>query len=117
MRRLLDFLEPGLNITSERHVERMTNLKSQNAHLRLEKRETFRLLHDNPRLHRRSKTTECLTKFGLKVLSHAPFDLDMAPSDLHLLGHLKDALRGQHISDNNAVITATRKKMCRLGRR
>ena len=34
---------------------------------------------------------------------------DLALSDFHLFGPLKDGLRGQHFPDNEAVITAVKK--------
>jgi histone-lysine N-methyltransferase SETMAR len=39
-------------------------------------------------------TWEAATKFGWTVLPHPPCSLDLAPSDIHLFGALKDAVCG-----------------------
>ena len=46
--------------------------------------------------------------FGWTVLPHSPYFPDLAPSDLHLLGPLKDALRGTRFGDDDSVIRAVR---------
>jgi histone-lysine N-methyltransferase SETMAR len=47
-------------------------------------------------------------KFGLTVLPHPPYSPDLAPSDFHLFGPLKDALRGTRFEDDESVIHAVR---------
>jgi hypothetical protein len=39
------------------------------------------------------KTREAITKFGLTVLPHPLYSPDLAPSDFHLFGALKNAVR------------------------
>jgi hypothetical protein len=46
---------------------------------------------------------------GWPVLPYPPYSPDLAPSDFHLFGSLKDALRGTHFEDDNSVIEAVRK--------
>jgi hypothetical protein len=46
---------------------------------------------------------------GWMVLPHPPNSPDLAPSDFHLFGSLKDALCGTHFEDDNSVIEAVRK--------
>jgi hypothetical protein len=50
---------------------------------------------------------------GWTVLPHPPYSPDLAPSDIHLFGSLKDALRRTHFEDENSVIEAVRKGLCR----
>ncbi|XP_076042248.1 uncharacterized protein LOC143026129 [Oratosquilla oratoria] len=57
----LDFLEPGATVNSDRYVETLNKLKGRIAFVRPEKRETFRLQHDNARPHLSLKATECVT--------------------------------------------------------
>jgi len=64
--------------------------------------------HDNARPHTSLRTQEALFKFGWIVLPHPPYSPDLAPSDFHLLGPLKDALRGTRFEDNESVIRAVR---------
>ena len=106
---LLDFLEPGATVNSDRYVETLTKLKARIARVRPEKRETFCLQHDNARPHTSLKTMECVAKFGWTVLPHPPYSPDLAPSDFHLFAPLKNGLRGQRFPDNDAVIAAVKK--------
>lgn len=105
---LLDFLEAGTTINSDRYVETLTKLKDRIARKRPEKRRNFILQHDNARPHTSFKTRECLTKFGWTVLPHPPYSPDLAPSDFHLFGPLKEGLRGRRFADNNAVMDAVK---------
>jgi hypothetical protein len=54
------------------------------------------LQHDNARPHTSVRTREHITKMGWTVLPHPSYSPDLAPSDFHLFGSLKDALRGTH---------------------
>jgi hypothetical protein len=47
------------------------------------------------------------------VLPHPPYSPDLAPSDFHLFGSLKDVLHGTHFEDVNSIIEAVRKWLCR----
>jgi len=40
------------------------------------------------------------------VLKHPPYSPDLAPSDFHLFGPIKDHLRGHKFADNNEVMDA-----------
>jgi len=53
------------------------------------------LLHDNARLHTAAHTLETLKQLKWEAMEHPPYSLDLAPSDLHLFGLLKKALRGR----------------------
>jgi histone-lysine N-methyltransferase SETMAR len=50
------------------------------------------------------KTQDALTKLGWTVLPHPPYSPDLVPSDFHLSGALKDAIRGKRFgSDDEAT--------------
>jgi len=49
-----------------------------------------------------------IANLGWTVLPHPPYSLDLAPSDFHLFGPMKDGLRGQHFPSNDAVIQAVK---------
>ena len=66
------------------------------------------LLHDNARPHISCHTTAETVKIGWEVLPHPSYSPDLAPSDFHLFGPLKEAHRGIHIKDEEAV----KKKPC-----
>ena len=42
------------------------------------------------------------------MLPHPPYSPDLAPSDFHLFGPLKDAMRGTRFEDDESVIRAVR---------
>ena len=69
---LLDFLEPGATVNSERYIKTLIKLQARIARTRSEKK-TFFLQHGNARQHASLKTTECVTKFGWTVLPHPPY--------------------------------------------
>jgi len=45
-------------------------------------------------------------KLGFTVLEHPAYSPDLAPSDYHLFGPLKDALRGRRFASDEGVIEA-----------
>jgi len=67
------------------------------------------LLHDNARPHTAAHTVETLQKPKFEVLAHPPYSPDLAPSDYHLFGPLKKALRGRRFtSDQEMKIAVAR---------
>jgi len=64
--------------------------------------------HDNARPHTSLRTQETIAKFGWTVLLHPSYSPDLALSDFHLFGLLKDALRGTSFEDDESVIRAVR---------
>ncbi|XP_023710598.1 histone-lysine N-methyltransferase SETMAR-like [Cryptotermes secundus] len=52
------------------------------------------ILHDNARPHIGNVGTEKLRQYSLEVLPHAPYSLDMSPSDFDLFPKLKQPMRG-----------------------
>jgi len=44
----------------------------------------------------------------VEVLSHPPYSSDLAPSNYHLFGFMKNQMRGQHYETNEALQTAVR---------
>jgi hypothetical protein len=70
------------------------------------------LLQDNARPH---KGGNC--NMGWTVLPHAPYSPDLAPSDFHFLGPLKDALRGRLVfADDNELKHSVREKLWRVSK-
>jgi hypothetical protein len=62
---------------------------------------------DNELCHKSIKTTAKLHELGNKLLPHAPYFPDLAPSDLFLFADLKRMLAGKIFSTNQEVITET----------
>ena len=61
------------------------------------------LLHDNACPHTAIHTLQTLVKRGFTVLEHAAYSPDLSPSDYHLFGPLKDALRGHRFTSDEGV--------------
>ena len=64
--------------------------------------------HDNARPHTSLRTSEHITKLGLAVLLHPSYSPDLATSDFHLFGPLKDSIRGKHFENDKEVISAVK---------
>ena len=101
---LMDFLEPGQTINSDRYIAMLTELKARISRVRPEKKTAFLLQHNNARPHTSLKTVEHIVNLGWTVLPHPPYSLDLAPSDFHPFGPMKDGLHGQHFPSNNTVV-------------
>ena len=73
------------------------------------------LLHDNVRPHIAVHTVETLQKLNFEVLAHPPYSPDLAPSDCHLFGPLKEALRGRRFTSDQELkeaVHAWHKEAC-----
>jgi transposase len=67
------------------------------------------LLHDNAQPHVSLLTTEAITKLSWTVLPHPPYSPDLAPSDYHLFGKLKDSIRGTKFEDDGSLVAPVKK--------
>jgi len=63
--------------------------------------------HDSACPHT-SLRKEAIAKFGWTVLPHSLYSTDLAPSDFHLFGPLKDALHGTRFEGDESVIPTVR---------
>ena len=61
-------------------------------------------LQDNARPHTAALTMKTLRKLKWDVLPHPPYSLDLAPSDFHLFGPLKEFLGGKKFQSTDEVI-------------
>jgi len=61
-------------------------------------------LQDNARPHVAARTTDTIQKLEWNVLPHSPCSPDLAPSDYHLFGPLKEHLVGKKFRYNEEVI-------------
>ncbi|KAK8406892.1 hypothetical protein O3P69_007447 [Scylla paramamosain] len=94
------YLETGSTVNSERYSDMLIN-KLKPA-IRNKRRgllsEGVLLLHDNARPHTAVHTINILQELHFEVLEHPVYSPDLAPSDYHLFGPLKDALRGRRFA-------------------
>ena len=62
------------------------------------------LLHDNARPpHTATATVSTIEKLQFECIPHPPYSSDLAPSDYHVFGPLKDALSGTQFRDDGEV--------------
>jgi hypothetical protein len=73
-----------------------------------------RLLHDNATPHTAGKTRETIEKMSWEILEHHPHNPDLAPSDFHLFGNLKEHLSGKRFASDQEVENETRNSFTNL---
>ena len=107
---LVDFMSKGATINSDVYIHTLKKLKARIQRVRpVLKMSKVLLQHDNARPHTSLKIREVISSFGWTRISHLPYSPDLAASDFHLFGPLKESLRGRHFSRDEEVKTAVRK--------
>ena len=98
---LAEFLEPGQTITAARYVQTLHKL-----HRALRNKGPGRniiiILHDIARPHTVRLTSKAIARIGWEVLPHPSYSSDLAPSDYHLFGFVKDQLHGRYDNGGNS---------------
>jgi histone-lysine N-methyltransferase SETMAR len=107
---LVDIMPRGQTINSDLYIQTLKNLQKRLRRVRPHKNVAEILLqHDNARSHTSVKTQEAITKLGWTVLPHQPYRPDIAPSDFHLFGALKDAISGKRFGSDYEVTEKVKK--------
>jgi histone-lysine N-methyltransferase SETMAR len=88
---LIEFLEPGKTINAIHYVQILLKLCCA-LRDKCPRREVI-LQHDNTRPHTAHLTLEKIENMGWEP--HPPSSTDMAPSDYHIFGFVKNQMRGQ----------------------
>ena len=101
---LIEFLEPGTTINASHYVQTLSKLRRALRDKRPGRKVI--LQHDNARPHTARLTLEKIEKMGWEVLPHPPYSPDLAPSDYHLFGFVKNQMRSHHYETNEALQTA-----------
>ena len=101
---LVDYLPQGQTINALRYSAVLKKLKRAITRKRplLPHNQIF-IQHDNARPHSALLTQQTIRKLGWTVLPHPPYSPDLAPSDYHLFGPLKQFLGGKHYDNIEAV--------------
>ena len=91
---LVDFMFKEATINSDIYIDTLKKLKARIRRVQpaLEMSKVL-LQHENTRPHTSLKTHEIISSFGWTTISHLPYLPDLAPSDFHLFGSLKESLR------------------------
>jgi hypothetical protein len=97
-----EFLESGAAFNCERNMQRLMKLKQRVRRFRPNKKIhpvlLLLLLQDKAGPHTSLHTGEGLEIVGWSLLPHGLYSPDLAPSDFHLCGSLKEALRGRRFT-------------------
>jgi histone-lysine N-methyltransferase SETMAR len=88
----VEFLERRATTNSERDLQTLKKLKQRTGMVRPNRKidHVLLLLRDNTRLHTSPRTREAITTIGWTVLPHPPYSPDLAPSDYHRFGPVKN---------------------------
>ena len=106
---LVNFMPKGTTINADVYIDNLRKLKARLRRVRpyLDMSKVL-LQHDNARSHTSLKTREVIASFGWTTVTHPPYSPDLAPSDYHLFGPLKEGVRGKHFISNQEVKNAVR---------
>jgi len=97
---LVDVMARCETVNSDAYIGTLQKLKQRYRRVRPNRNPGDMLIqHDNARPHTSLRTQEAIAKFGWTVLPHSPYSPDLAPSDFHLFGPLKVALRGTRFEE------------------
>lgn len=98
---LVDFLERGTTINSQRYCQTLQKLRRaiQNKRRGMLSSKIL-LIHDNARPHTANVTREVLESFKWELFPHPPYSPDLAPSDFHLFPAMKKWLAMQRFDDD-----------------
>ena len=105
--KLDSFLERRNTVNSENYCELLTEVKKdiKNKRRGLQSRGVI-LLQNNARPHTAARTLAKIEDLGWKLLTHPPYSPDLAPSDFHLFGPLKESMKGIHFQTDEEVKAA-----------
>jgi len=112
-----EFLESGATFNCERNVQTLMKLKHRVRRVRPDKKihpVLLLLLQDKARPHTSLHTGEGIEIMGWSLLPHGPFIPDIAPSNFHPFGSLKEALRGRRFAKYDELKHGVREEFRRF---
>jgi len=101
---ILEHMPRGSTVTSATYSNLRENLKPAIR----QKRRGFlttgvSLLHDNAKPHTATATVSTIEELLFESIPHPPYSPDLAPSDFHFFGPLKDALSETRFRDDDEM--------------
>lgn len=87
-----ELLKSGQTVDSKRYCQQLVKVNRELIRLGIDPNK-IRLIHDNARPHVSNMTQNKIERLGWKVLPHAPYSPDLAPSDYHLFRSMQHGLR------------------------
>lgn len=108
----VDFLHTQKTINAQYYSNLLTqDVKTAIRGKRRKSQSSVSFLQDNARPHTAALTCGTLENLKWNVLPHPAYSPDLAPSDFHLFGPLKEFLGGKKFQTNDAVEDAVRSWM------
>jgi histone-lysine N-methyltransferase SETMAR len=109
---LVDFLERGATINSQRHVQALKKFKQRSRRVRPNRKTNqVLLLHDNSRPRISLRTKKEISNMRWTVLCHSPYSPDLVPSDFHVFGPQKYVLLGRPLAEDDELKHNVREKL------
>jgi transposase len=97
----------GETVNSKRHCVLLTDeLKPAIRMRRRGRLSQTAILQHNARPHTANKRHETIRDLKFELLEHPPYSPDLAPSDFHVSGPLKDVISGVHLSKDEELKNA-----------
>jgi len=99
------YMPRGNTVTSATYVDLLKN----HLHRAVKSKRCGRLSigvllqHDNARPHTARSSVATIQDLSFECLSHPPYSPDLAPSDSHVFGPLKQATRGKSLRSDEEV--------------
>ena len=97
-----EVLESGQTVNSDLYCLQLERVNQGLIRKGIDPTKT-RLLHDNARPHVSVKTQQKIEELGWRVLPHAPYSPDLAPSDYHLFRSMEHSLRNMQFANIHDV--------------
>jgi histone-lysine N-methyltransferase SETMAR len=112
---LADFIHRSETINADRYIQILQKLRQaiRQRHVGMLTR-VVKLLHDDATPHTAGKTRETIEKIGWEILKQPTHSPDLAPSDFHLFGKLKEHLSGKRFASDQEVENETRNWLTNL---
>jgi histone-lysine N-methyltransferase SETMAR len=112
---LVDFIHKNETLNADHYIQTLQKLR-QAIHRKCAGMlaRGVKLLHHNATPHTAGKTRETIEKMGWEILERPRHSPDLAPSDFHLFGKLKEHLSGKRFASDQEVENETRNWLTNL---
>lgn len=111
----IDYCPPGQSINAEYYsslLQIVHKLLPEKRRGKVSRRPLF--LQDNARVHTAKTTMTMIKNLKWQLLPHPPYSPDLAPSDFHLFGPMKEPLRGIRFKDEKEIKRAVKNSIARF---
>ena len=100
----ISFLEKGSFLNSANYCELLKQVKKDIKNKRRGHQSKGVIIHhDNARPHTAAQTVQTINHLGWELLPHLSYSPNLAPSDFHMFGPLKEFMRGTKFESDDEV--------------